>query len=375
MVTANYYAFFICIFLCSVLIVYPFIIFFFRIRRKPANHFPIFIAPVSIIIVCFNEDQFIRDKILSFLDPEEWIEGSELIIVSGGSTDGTNAILKEFQEHKYIRLHIFEKRVAKIAGINFAATQRKNDLLVFSDCRQKMKKGSVKNIISPFSNPEIGTVSSTLTDSDQNSNTSFIRGLMNRIAFAQSESGSSLNLFGALYAQRKSVFRTIPDDILFDDLFVTVSTIVQGKRLIQSKEAIIRDIHFEHYYTKERIERLTRGLLVFLFKHKKLILQLPLGTMLCFFIYKYLKLLFPFLVCLILISGLFMLFPVMNLNFLILTGTFFLILFAFKDFRKFFRLLFRIQYYIMTATFRFLFLNKRSITWQKLEGKNIQNKL
>jgi hypothetical protein len=89
-------------------------------------------------------------------------------------------------------------------------------------------------------------------------------------------------VFGALYAQRKSVYRTIPTDTIFDDLFVAVSTIVQGRRVIQEKEAIIYDVELYRYYNKERLERLARGLLMFLCNHTALIMQLPLGVLIRF---------------------------------------------------------------------------------------------
>ena len=355
------------------ILLYLLIVFLFRILfHEKKKYFPECCAPVSIIIACYNEEHYIRSKIESFIDPDEWIEGSELIIVSGGSTDRTNGILAEYSNNKNIKLIFLEHRVTKIIGVNLAVAHSKHDILVFSDCRQRMKKGSVRRLIAPLGNPEIGTVSCTLKDDRENDKMSFIRNMMNWIAFNESSSRSSLNLFGALYAQCKSVYRTIPDDILFDDLFVTVSTMIQRKKLIQVKEAVIHDIRFEHYYKKERIERLARGLLIFLFLHKKLFFQLPVGLFFRFTAYKYLKLALPFILCIMLFCALVLAVSSFHLALFLIAFGFILILMAIPKTRNALILFTRVQFYFMTATLKFLFLNERSIAWSKLKASSAE---
>lgn len=61
--------------------------------KSSLNALDKFMQPVSIIIAAYNEEDFIRDKLLFFLGKNEWIPGSEIIVVSSGSIDGTNTIL------------------------------------------------------------------------------------------------------------------------------------------------------------------------------------------------------------------------------------------------------------------------------------------
>jgi poly-beta-1,6-N-acetyl-D-glucosamine synthase len=324
------------------------------------------IKPVSIIIAAYNEEVFIKDKILAIIDREEWIEGSELIVVSAGSTDNTNVILNEFSHHNDIRLIIYDEHLTKIEAVNLAVSRSKNDILVFSDCRQKMKSGSIKRLLSNFNDQSVGTVTASLINMNEN-RASHIRALLNYVALTQSTKGSCLNVFGALYAQRKSVYRTIPTDIIFDDLFVVVSTILQNKRLIQEKEAILYDVNFNRYYNRERIERLVRGLLLFLCNHTNLIARLPLGVLIRFIIYKYLKLLFPFVVTIILCSLLFMGVPLLSIQIMTIGAVFLLILFGIRESRDFILLLVRVNLYFMIATLKFVFWNRRATSWRKLE--------
>ena len=271
------------------------------------------IGPVSIIVTAYNEERFIRDKILSLIEKEDWIEGSELIVVSAGSTDSTNVILHEFRGHGDIVLLIYQEHLTKIEAVNLAVSRSNNEILVFSDCRQRMKRGSIRSLLDNFSDESVGTVTATLVNI-RGSKVSQIRTLLNVVALAQSKNGSCLNVFGALYAQRKSVYRTIPTDIIFDDLFVAVSTLVQGRRLIQEKKAIIYDVDLCRYYNKERLERLARGLLMFSSNHTALIMRLPLGLLIRFLGLKYLKLVCPFLLTMSIACALYLVIPVMSVQ-------------------------------------------------------------
>ena len=327
--------------------------------------------PVSIIIAAYNEERFIRDKICSVIDKEYWIEGSEVIVVSAGSTDNTNVILNEFGNHRDIVLIIYQEHLSKIEAVNLAVSRSKNAILVFSDCRQRMKSGSIRNLLYNFSDASVGTVTATLVNV-RGSKVSQIRTVLNCVALAQSKNGSCLNVFGALYAQRKSVYRTIPTDIIFDDLFVVVSTIVQRKRLIQEKEAIIYDVDFNRYYNKERLERLARGLLMFLWNHTALIMQLPIGCLIRFLGFKYLKLVCPFLLTMSMACALYLIIPVISVQIVSVVALLLLIAFGIKGSRDVICLFVRMNVYFMTAVFKFVCLNRRDTSWRKLELDQLQ---
>jgi cellulose synthase/poly-beta-1,6-N-acetylglucosamine synthase-like glycosyltransferase len=327
--------------------------------------------PFSIIVAAYNEERFIRDKILSLMAKEGWIEGSELIVVSAGSTDSTNVILDEFRGQRDIVLMIYQEHLTKIDAVNLAVSRSKNEILVFSDCRQRMKSGSIRSLLYNFSDESVGTVTGTLVNI-KGSKVSQIRTLLNCVALAQSKNGSCLNVFGALYAQRKSVYRTIPNDIIFDDLFVAVSTIVQGRRLIQEKEAIIYDVDFNRYYSKERLERLARGLLMFLWNHTALIMQLPLGFLIRFLGFKYLKLVCPFLLIMSIACALYLVIPVMSVQIMTIAGLLLMIAFGIKESRDIICLFVRANVYFTTAVVKFICVNRQDTSWRQLELDQFQ---
>lgn len=360
---------FICSFFLLLILSYPLTAWLFaQIRSNPVKKDTSFCQPVSIIIACHNEEKFIRKKILSFLDPDEWIEGSEMIIVSNGSTDSTNEILKEFVNNPRVKIIYLHNQSSKIVSVNLAAGIAAHNILLFSDCRQKMKKGSVKALVSNFSDLRVGTVNSTLAESG-NTNKLSVRRLLNFISCCESRSGSSLNLFGALYAQRKEVFRKVPEDLLFDDLFVIVSTLAQKKRLVCEKEALIEDIAFDQYYGADRIKRLARGLMIFLNHHSSMIGQLPFSLAFRFLVLKYLKLALPFLLLFLCISLALVLtspqlYTLMLLSDILLTTSL-----LFHETRTLLLLFIRVNWNFFISVVLFLFLKKRSNKWNRLPSE------
>ncbi len=358
------------VFLLFLIIVYPLIAYF------RATYFPKqiqqsddFVQPVSILISAYNEGKYIRKKIAYFLSKEEWIEGSELIIVSPGSSDETNAILMDFEHVSGFTAVILDQNIPKTEALNMAVKLAKNELLIFSDCRQIISLGAVKKLVSYFNDPTIGTVNSTILDKNEKGSSSIIRKWLNKVCLFDSVSGSSLNIHGALYAQRKSLFRDFPSNILFDDLYAVVSILTQGKRLIQSKEVTIIDVSLYQYYTKNRLERLTRGMLIFLVRYWREIKQLSFGTFLRFFIYRYLKLFLPFII-------LGSIFPLIYFIFRqgcfeivwILLGVGIIVV-SIHPLRRLSVMFMKINYSFLIAILKFLFLNDRETKWDKLTDK------
>lgn len=321
--------------------------------------------PISIIISIYNEERYIQAKIEEILSENIWIKGSELIIVSSGSTDKTNEILQRYEDDSRIRIVIIKEHLLKIENVNLAVEMANNNYLVFSDCRQKMEKGSILILINALITQNIGVAAGTLINLKNEKTDQSFRNCLNRMNIAKGKKGCSMNIYGALYALHRSTFRPIPTNILFDDLYVLTSTLAQKKRVIQIPNAIIYEVNFDTYYQEERIQRLTRGLLIFWVTHFNLIFKIPIKTLFHFLMSKYAKLLIPYLTIQLVVLFLFYIYQnhilfVISLILLFLTPLFY------KQI-PFLKLSIRLIYYTLKAEYLFYMKNQRSIRWEKLK--------
>ncbi|MEK5037286.1 glycosyltransferase family 2 protein [Sporosarcina sp. FSL K6-3457] len=130
---------------------------------------PDFTPGVSIIIPCFNEEEWIHRTILSCMNQDYPIDKFEVIVVDDQSTDGTveqiekvvALVHKEAERYltkERLRVHVLKenggKRVALVKGVEMA----KHDLVVFVDSDSFLEPDAIKNLVPPFQDPKMGGV-------------------------------------------------------------------------------------------------------------------------------------------------------------------------------------------------------------------------
>lgn len=114
---------------------------------------------ISFITTVYNE----TNTILSFLNSilEQSSIPDEIIIVDGGSTDDTLAIMRQFKskvKNKKVNIKILMKRGNRSVGRNEAIRNADGDVIVCSDSGNTLHKDWVKNIIKPFSDKNVDVV-------------------------------------------------------------------------------------------------------------------------------------------------------------------------------------------------------------------------
>ena len=102
-----------------------------KLKSNPVQKREIF-PSVSIIICAYNEESSIDNKIKNCLELEYPQDKIEIIIVSDGSTDGTNHILKKM-EIPSLRTHFLAERMGKAECQNIGVRMAKNEVIFFTD--------------------------------------------------------------------------------------------------------------------------------------------------------------------------------------------------------------------------------------------------
>ena len=195
---------------------------------------------VTLVVSAFNESDVIAEKIRNSIELDYPKDKLQVLVVSDASDDGTDEIVRAFEESGVTLLRMNE-RGGKTLGLNAAAEAAAGDVLVFSDANAMYRKDALRKLVRNFADDNVGAVvgESTYDDSTndaERSESAYWR-YETAIKAMESDLGSTVGGDGAIYAIRKSLYRPMRADALSD--FVNPCQIVeQGYRCLYEREAI-----------------------------------------------------------------------------------------------------------------------------------------
>jgi GT2 family glycosyltransferase len=112
---------------------------------------------VSIGVCAYNEERNIRACLDSIMPQSAKFPIREILIVSSGSTDGTDSIVRQFEERDTrFRLLRQETREGKNSAINEFLKQANGDMLVLVNADNRLDEGSLRYLLEPFENKTVG---------------------------------------------------------------------------------------------------------------------------------------------------------------------------------------------------------------------------
>jgi poly-beta-1,6-N-acetyl-D-glucosamine synthase len=192
---------------------------------------------VSIVMVVRDEDQVLETKIDNLLGLDYPLERMELVIVSDGSTDRTEAILHEYACNPRVHVVMNQLSRGKASGLNDALQVARGEIVVFTDARQKLERCALRVLVQDFADSQVGCVSGELMLGDlEQGQTSHGTGLYWRIEKKvrelESASGSVVGATGGFYGVRRELLGVLPPEILLDDVYVPMQVVRSGKRVI-----------------------------------------------------------------------------------------------------------------------------------------------
>jgi cellulose synthase/poly-beta-1,6-N-acetylglucosamine synthase-like glycosyltransferase len=196
---------------------------------------------VSVIIAAYNEEKVIGGKLDNMLSVDYPKDRIEVVLASDGSTDKTNAIVQNYEEHGVKLLSL--PRVGKAEALNTAVSASKGEILVFSDANSMFKPDAIRALVKPFADPSIGGVAGDQRYMKINKagNASIgERIYWNFDRFMkqfESRAGNTISATGAIYAIRRSLFQTVQEGVT-DDFYTSTGVIAQGQRLVFSPDAV-----------------------------------------------------------------------------------------------------------------------------------------
>lgn len=114
----------------------------------------------SVLVAVRNGEAYLEQKLQSLLGLRYPAEQREILVLSDGSTDGTDAIAVRYagEEVKLLRLPAGGKAVALNAGME----QARGEILFFTDVRQPLEPDTLQHLVDCFADDEVGVVSGEL---------------------------------------------------------------------------------------------------------------------------------------------------------------------------------------------------------------------
>ncbi len=129
-----------------------------------------FTPSVTVIIPCFNEEEWIAKTVMSCVNQDYPIDKLEVIVVDDCSTDHSvervrdtidelERTNKDFRISERVHLIVQEKNGGKREALSAGALAAKNELLVFVDSDSFLDVFAIRHLVQPFKDPKMGGVS------------------------------------------------------------------------------------------------------------------------------------------------------------------------------------------------------------------------
>jgi cellulose synthase/poly-beta-1,6-N-acetylglucosamine synthase-like glycosyltransferase len=235
---------------CAALVVYAYagyavilaIVAKFR-RREPRRQHG-YTASVSFVTCAHNEEERIGQRIaeLQAMLVASGTSG-EVIVVSDGSTDGT---AEQARKHAGDNVHIIElpERQGKAVALSTGCAAARNEILVFTDCRQRWDSHALQMLLENFADPTVGAVSGDLV---LEATPGILAGFNmywcheKWLRKRESRIHSTVGVTGAISAVRRELFPGVPSGTILDDVYWPLCLIMRGYRVIHERRAVAYD--------------------------------------------------------------------------------------------------------------------------------------
>lgn len=143
--------------------------YFFGALYKPVKINPDYTPSISIIIPCFNEEEWIDRTIKSCINQDYPVDKLEVIVVDDCSNDNSVQKIKETIESLYnegerfktksrVKYVVQSENKGKREALAWGTELAKNEMVVFVDSDSFLEPNAIKNLVQPFQDKRMGGV-------------------------------------------------------------------------------------------------------------------------------------------------------------------------------------------------------------------------
>jgi len=200
--------------------------------------FPAEWPSVTLVVAAYNEADCIEQKIINTLQLGYPAGKLQLLIISDGSTDGTDALVAK---HSQVLLLHQPQRLGKTAALNRAMAFVSSPIVVFSDANAMLNKEAIRFMVRHFEDEQVGGVAGEKKILDAGSSVGKSEGVYWRYESQMKQLDAGFNTgigaAGELFTMRTHLYQPLPENILLDDFVQSIRLPLNGHRLAYEPNA------------------------------------------------------------------------------------------------------------------------------------------
>ena len=190
---------------------------------------------VTVIIPAYNEAECIAATIENKLAQRYSADKLQIIVVSDGSTDGTDEIVRQFAAQG-VQLLRREPRAGKALALNAAVRHAAGEIVVFSDGNSLFEADAIARLVENFADSDVGYVTGSLRFAARagtvsgGGSSAFIayEDLLRRV---ETRIGSIIGVNGGIDAIRRELYADVPAELI-TDFVLPLTVLASGRRVV-----------------------------------------------------------------------------------------------------------------------------------------------
>ena len=211
-----------------------------RVRRRSSAAEP----RVTVVIAAFNEAAHIADTVRNKLAQDYPVERLDVVVVSDGSTDGTDDIVAAFNSPRVTLLRQ-EPRQGKTIALNRGVAAACGDIIVFSDANSQYDRAAVQRLVAAFEDPAVGYATGRLIyddpgDTAVGGGSGLYMRYENWVRRLESRTGSIVGVNGGIDAVRRALYQPMRANHL-PDFVLPLRVVQQRRRVVYCEDAVSRE--------------------------------------------------------------------------------------------------------------------------------------
>ena len=221
---------------------------------------------VSITVPAYNEEHQIAETVESLLALDYPQDRRQILIVSDASTDRTDEIVRSYED-RGVQLVRQPERRGKTAAENAVAPLLQGDYVVNTDASIRIYPASLKRLMAPFADPEVGLVSSRDVSvgregEEANQGEAGYVGYEMWIRELETKVGGIVGASGSLYAIRRELHGQLLPEGLSRDFAAALITRERGFRPVSQASAtcVVPRAHSLRREYPRKVRTVTRGM-------------------------------------------------------------------------------------------------------------------